>query len=376
MSFPNAVNLTPEIWKAGLRTAAAAGIAYWVAEALSLPQGYWSVITAIVIMQANLGASLEAAADRLLGTLAGAVLGFAVAYLTPSTNTGTFWALMLATALLAMLAARYPSFRIAPVTAAILLISAPSHADTLISALHRVAEISLGCVIGIAVSLLIAPSRAETRLRNEASHALSLMANLITMELEGPGGPEGKADDEAITATSEDIYGSFSKIEKLTKETHEEHATRLARRSFDTNRFLRCLHRLRTTAFFLRRVTGLSWPTAIGDTLAGPTKAVTQATYDYLTALGPAVAAGALPPSLDEFQSSFDQFATAAESAARLAHDATRTQDSGFNEARHAEGEHAVAFVSAFSFALEQVRFSIEELVECVKEMSDTADRS
>lgn len=376
MSFLNVLKLPPEIWKAGLRTAAAAGIAYGVAEALSLPQGYWSVVTAIVIMQANLGASLEAAADRLLGTLTGAVFGFAVAYLTPSTNIGTFWALILATALLAMLAARYPSFRIAPVTAAILLISAPSHADTSISAMHRVAEISLGCIIGIAVSLLIAPSRAETRLRNEASRALTLMANLITAELAGPEGPEGKVDDEAITAISEDIYGSFSKIEKLTKETHEEHASRLARRSFDANRLQRCLRRLRTTAFFLRRVTGLSWPAAIGDTLVDPTKTVTQATHDYLVALGPAVASGELPPPLDELENAFEQFATAAESAARQAHAANNPQGPGFDEARHAEGDHPVAFVSAFSFALEQVRFSIEELVECVKEMSDAADRS
>ena len=66
---------------------------------------------------------------------------------------------MLSTGMLGMLAARVPSFRIAPVTAAILLAAAPSHTDAFISALHRVVEITIGCGIGVAVALIVVPSR-------------------------------------------------------------------------------------------------------------------------------------------------------------------------------------------------------------------------
>lgn len=340
------LNLTPDIWKAGLRTAAAAGIALAVSHLLSLHQGYWAVISSIVIMQANLGASLEAAADRLLGTLAGAGLGFVVAYLTPSTTIGTLIGLMLATGLLSMLAIRYPSFRIAPVTAAILLISAPSHADASISAMHRVTEIGLGCVIGIAVSLLVAPSRAEARLKVEASHALALLANLVTAELEGP---QGKTGNEAI--------------DKLTKETEEEHASRLARDAFDAERLRNCLRHLRTNIFFLRRVARQPWPSVLDDALVEPTAAVTRATRDYLVALGPAVVAGKPAPQLNELDQVFARFAT--EGSAVL------------HKIQHGSspaGDDAIAFVSAFSFALEQVRLSIGHFAECVDDMSGTEE--
>lgn len=354
------LNLTPDIWKAGLRTAAAAGIALAVSHLLSLHQGYWAVISSIVIMQANLGASLEAAADRLLGTLAGAGLGFVVAYLTPSTTIGTLIGLMLATGLLSMLAIRYPSFRIAPVTAAILLISAPSHADASISAMHRVTEIGLGCVIGIAVSLLVAPSRAEARLKVEAGHALALLANLVTAELEGP---EDKTGNEAIAAIGEDIHGSFAKIDKLTNETEEEHASRLARDAFDAERLRNCLRHLRTNIFFLRRVARQPWPSVLDDALVEPTAAVTRATRDYLVALGPAVVAGKPAPQLDELDQVFARFAT--EGSAVL------------HKIQHGSspaGDDAIAFVSAFSFALEQVRLSIGHFAECVDDMSGTEE--
>lgn len=118
MRFLSALNPDRDVWKAGLRTAAAGGLAFICAEILALPQGYWAVLTAIVIMQASIGASLAAAAD-LLGTLAGAALGLVLASVTPSTKLGTLAALILSIGMLAMLAARYPSFRIAPMTAAI-----------------------------------------------------------------------------------------------------------------------------------------------------------------------------------------------------------------------------------------------------------------
>ncbi len=83
------MGLTPDIVKAGLRAAAAGSIAYVLAQSFALQQGYWSVVTAIIVMQLTLGASLEAATDRLVGSLTGAAVGFVLAYLTPSTKIGT-----------------------------------------------------------------------------------------------------------------------------------------------------------------------------------------------------------------------------------------------------------------------------------------------
>lgn len=367
------LKLPPDIWKAGLRTAAAAGVSLAISHLLSLHQGYWAVITSIVVMQANLGASLQAAGDRLAGTLAGAALGFVVAYLTPSTGIGTLWGLVLATGLLAMLAARYPSFRVAPVTAAIVLISSPSHVDASFSAFHRVTEIALGCFIGIAVSLLVAPSRAESRLKNEVSRALGLLAKLFAEEMKGP---DGKVDEGAIAAATEEVYAAYQSIDKLTKETEKEHASRLARGEFDAKPLRRCLRRLRTSVFFLRRITQLSWPSALGSDLTGPTADVSQVTHDYLVALGRVVATGEPPPPLDDLNEAFARFATAASATTRRIEEASKPEDPNVEALLPRADEGALAFLSTFTFSLEQLRSSVEELVDCVGDMSQAADQT
>ena len=81
-SFPIMLKLSPDIWKDGLRTAVAAGITLIVSRAFNLQHGYWAVITAVVIMQSSIGASLKVATSRLVGTLAGAAFCFAVAALS------------------------------------------------------------------------------------------------------------------------------------------------------------------------------------------------------------------------------------------------------------------------------------------------------
>ena len=361
-----------DVWKAGLRTAAAGSLAFICAEILALPQGYWAVMTAIVIMQASIGASLAAAADRLLGTLAGAALGLVFAFVTPSTKLGTTAALMLSSGMLGMLAARVPSFRIAPVTAAILLVATPSHADAFISALHRVVEITIGCGIGVAVALIVVPSRADSRLRTEASRALALLAKLITIEVEGPN---GEASDEALAAVSEEIYAAYHSIDALTKEVREEHASHLTRGGLEPNPLRRCLRHLRTAAFFLHRVTRMPWPVSLGDTLVAATRAVTEATRNYLLALGPAIEAGAQPPSLQDLEQAFTQFATAV-AAERQKEVADATQNHGADKTRREVDGDDATFVSTFSFALEQVRYSLEELAECVADMSKATEGS
>jgi hypothetical protein len=61
-------------------------LAYVLAESFALPQGYWAVFSAIIIVQASVGGSIKATTDRLIGTIGGAVAGGAVAYLLPHTS--------------------------------------------------------------------------------------------------------------------------------------------------------------------------------------------------------------------------------------------------------------------------------------------------
>ena len=60
-----------------IRAATAAALSLLVSDALGLPQSYWAVITALIVVQGSLGGTLTAGLDRLIGTLAGAALGVA-----------------------------------------------------------------------------------------------------------------------------------------------------------------------------------------------------------------------------------------------------------------------------------------------------------
>src|ERR1700756_827572 len=61
----------------GAKTALAAGLCWWLASRLGLHDGYWGAISAIIVLQSNVGATTKASRDRILGTIVGAVLGFA-----------------------------------------------------------------------------------------------------------------------------------------------------------------------------------------------------------------------------------------------------------------------------------------------------------
>src|SRR5277367_3748033 len=58
-----------------LKTAMAAGLCYWLAKLVGLQDGYWGSISAIIVLQSNVGSTVTASRDRLIGTLIGAAFG-------------------------------------------------------------------------------------------------------------------------------------------------------------------------------------------------------------------------------------------------------------------------------------------------------------
>ena len=142
----------------------AAVLAFVAAWAFALPEGYWAVISAIVVMQSSLGGTLGASLDRLMATVAGAMVGAACVSLRGRTPLPEVLVMTLAVGPTALLAALRPSFRLAPITAVIVLVGAPPGAG-LLTAFHRVVEIALGCVIGALTAHLVLPDRARVAIK-------------------------------------------------------------------------------------------------------------------------------------------------------------------------------------------------------------------
>jgi Pirin C-terminal cupin domain/Fusaric acid resistance protein-like len=146
----------------GLRITVAGVLAFVFSHLLELKQGYWAVLTAVIVVQANVGGSLKAASDRLIGTLAGGAYGVVIVTLVPAQDT--IWrgaSLVLALLPLAIAAAFRPGLRVAPVTAIIVLLGATTQTGgALPSVIERVVEIAMGSAIAFAVSLFVLPTRA------------------------------------------------------------------------------------------------------------------------------------------------------------------------------------------------------------------------
>lgn len=177
--------LAPAHLKLGVRATVAGLVAYALATALSLPNGYWAVLTAVLVVQSTIGASLSVARDRALGTVVGGVVGVVAAMAAGESRPLTFLALGLSLLLTATLSARSPAFKLAPVTVVIVLLADPSHHEPWLSALHRVFEIGVGGIVAMACAVLILPERAVFRLFPHCAKALRDCARLMEIGKDG-----------------------------------------------------------------------------------------------------------------------------------------------------------------------------------------------
>jgi uncharacterized membrane protein YccC len=161
-----------------LRVTIAALLAFAVSNLLSLKLPLWTVLTAIILTQANFGRSVKATLDYLAGTVGGAIYAGAVSVLVPHNSELSLAAVLaLAVAPLALLGAINPSFGSAPFTGAlVLLVPGLAHVGPIESAVDRVLEVAIGGSTALAVSLLVAPARAHSHAIEAAARALDLMA--------------------------------------------------------------------------------------------------------------------------------------------------------------------------------------------------------
>lgn len=240
-----------------VRTITAAGAAYLIAETLGLPQGFWAVVTALIVVQGSLGGTIAAGADRFLGTLAGAVLGAAADVAGKFLGVHQAIVIVLTVAPLAFLASIRPSFKIAPVTAVIVLLATPSDASPVMSALLRVGEIALGTIIGIAVSSLVLPSRARRIYSERSAAMLKLLGDALELHLQ----PSDTARRTAIERLNDQTRAELGRIGAAAAEARRERAMRLSDEP-DQDHLLMTLRRLRSDVAFVGRATAgtdLDW---------------------------------------------------------------------------------------------------------------------
>lgn len=337
------------------RVTVAALLAFAIGRALGLQQGYWAVFTAIIVMQASLGGSFVAALDYFVGTVAGAIFGTAIALIIPTENVWMLGvALAVSVAPLAFLAAVRRNFRVAPITAVIILIiPALQHVNTFNSAIGRVIEIAIGSGTGILVSRLVFPARAHAIVADTAADILRLSARLVAQLFAGFG---EKRDLSAIVKLQDGYRRLLVKLDGVVSDAARERANYLSSDP-DAEPILRTLRRLRFDYAIIGRAAASVLPETVRPHLLPPLQRVSDALRDYLIGTAQAMNARHPPPNLDRITDSFAAYAAAMSEIRR----AGLTRDLSDQEA---------ARIFALGFALEQLRRNLGDLQSRVAELA------
>jgi uncharacterized membrane protein YccC len=281
----------------GLRMTLAALASYGLGEALGLAQAYWAVLSSVIVTQGSVGGSLKAGINRMIGTVGGAVWGAIVSFLIPHGDAREMSAaLFAATAPLAIVTGFRADYRVAPITAIIVLTgSAAFQTDPVSSAISRVFEISLGSAVAIAVAFFILPARAHRLLARSASASVSSMADMASL-LESAPGPGVSA--EALFKLQNRIRAQITQTEARAEEARVERANHLSQGP-DPEPVARNLRRLRHDFAMLARALSQPFSQPVRERVEEPLKILFAALAIWLRAVSEALTKAEAPPSLE-----------------------------------------------------------------------------
>jgi uncharacterized membrane protein YccC len=197
------------------KTALAAALCWWLALRFGLHDGYWGSISAIIVLQSNVGSTVNASRDRLLGTLIGALLGFSFS-MFGALPWNYILAVLAAIIVCGLLGLRNSS-RLAGVTITIIML-VHKEGPRFGLAVDRVGEVVLGIVVALAVTTLVFPDRARLRLRDGLAQEFLLLGSFFEAILEGFRG----TPSEQLASLRDDVQARLRSNNQLLEHARNE----------------------------------------------------------------------------------------------------------------------------------------------------------
>ncbi len=197
-----------------IKTAIACIAADVVILLLRLPEGYWAVISAGIIMQSSIEtgsfeATLMLGYERILGTVLGAALGIIGLLMSFKSIAISLPVIFVVMAVATYLTARFKQLKMMGITAIIIImIGVQPGQHGLMLGLIRCMEIILGCVIAVVVTITIWPHRAKDRLNQKIINILAATKDqyLTIASIYSASVKTNKAIlDEIVVAVNNDI---------------------------------------------------------------------------------------------------------------------------------------------------------------------------
>ena len=341
-------------WRFAARVTASGLLGYAAAQVLHLPlEGLWIILTAIVVTQASAGGSVRATLQYIIGTIGGAVyagiLGILVPHGTPLATAGV---IALAIAPLGLVAAFNPNFRVAPFSAVLVLLLAGQFGEgPIASAVTRTAEVALGGLIAVIVSLVVFPERAQ-ELRLKA--AVGLIRRLARELLRLVAGFTGEIDPATNSRIQNDIGAAVADFQQITAEAQHELMVTFASQP-DPGPLSRTMLRLRHDLVIIGRASIKPLPEPLRSRLGAPLSRVAASASDFLNDSATALSERNAPPPLDGYEAALAAYTEEVE--------AVRSE--GLTLPLTA---NEVEPVFALGFTLEQLRQNFIDLQRCVQD--------
>jgi Fusaric acid resistance protein-like len=345
-----------------LRATVTALLAFGLAHAAAGPlHGLWAVPTALVVMQMSIGGSLKAATVYVMGTIVGAAYAAAVAALVPHPTVLSFaGVLVLAVAPLAYAAAFSPSFRIAPVTAVLVLMISDQLGQAPVElALYRLLEVGIGSLVAIAVALLVFPGRAHALGTDAAIRVLEHMAEALPALMDGF---RAKRDPLQNARLQDDIGEVVHALAEAASEAKPERFVHLSPEP-DPAVLARTLLRLRHDLVMLGRAASAPLPESVVARLAPVLTHIGAKASDYFVASASALTSGRGSPPTGPMESAFATYLS----------EVASIRSDGLMEGLPADDRERIF---ALGFMLHQLQQNLSDLADCVPDWARTGNET
>lgn len=204
-------SLDPLRVRRAAQSALACVIALVIVLIYRLPHGYWTLVTIIVLTQPNVGASISKGVLRIIGTVAGAAVGVLLLQLVQ--QPVPFVALL---SFVIVVSSYCGAGRVAPYAFAIfgittIIVAMSGFLDPTVGvsiAVQRSAEVAIGIVVALFVTMVVWPIRAADELPRRLAATVRACASLFGTVTDGL--LTGQVLDAGVERLERDLSRSFT----------------------------------------------------------------------------------------------------------------------------------------------------------------------
>ncbi len=289
--------------KHALRTALAAMTTYAVVTILGSQQGYWAVISVVIVMQANLGGSFQAGLNRIIGTAVGALLGASCLSILGSGAISLGLGVGLTILFCAYFIHMHESFRMAGLTATIVILLGYQSGSYMGFAAARFFEICLGVAIALAYSAFFWPSRAGLHLKMGVVKALNDEAAFFSVLLSCRMSPDCDELEERQAITR--LAATRDTNRKLLAEAKKE-PSGLSRSELITVSLYNFTERIAEHLLSMEYAVHFEELEALHGLVAKEMDLLAQTTITCMTRMALAIGASRDPGTLDDLKKALD----------------------------------------------------------------------